>query len=164
MVLFFKQIPGRSPASQLLRTLGVAVVFVIVGVLFWKYWDESFDRLSRRDTAMDQTGRLSPDQLDYVASFARHLEREFGFTFKLRVTQNELQLPDVNSKTLFIGIAPSQNETQIVMPPLMRRGLDAAFVHYLESEHFELYWENDAWPQGLEHALTLIWDRLSNME
>ena len=158
---------SRSPFSQLLRTTGVIIILVSAGILFWKYYEFSMDRImgTENNRIQDQTNTLSRNQLDSIQKFSRALESSYGQKFQLQIKSDPFkQPPDTDSRTLFLGLCPEKKQVILQLPVLMKHSLPAEFTEYIEQKHFPRYWNATAWDQGIMDCLNLVWNQLNNLQ
>jgi uncharacterized membrane protein YgcG len=156
--------PGETPLTRMLRLMGVVAVFILVGVLYWHYYEHSLDQIMTRQSIWDQTKTLTTDQKRAIQSFSRMLKSRYGMELNLKITREPVVIPTLNAKTMFIGICPAQQEVTVIFPPLMRSALGTGFEDYLAREHFTPYWKDGQWHQGLGSALALIGERLEKLD
>jgi hypothetical protein len=139
-------------------------VFVLVGVLYWHYFEHSLDQIQTKQAIWDQTNILTEDQKKTIHSFTRMLNSRYGIDLQLKVTRESITNPTHGPRTLFIGICPDRQEVTVIFPPLVRSALGTEFQEYLAKEHFTPFWQDERWPQGLGSALTRIGERLEQLE
>ena len=156
--------PSDSSAKQLLRFFGLIAVFVVVGILFWHYYDRSLDQIMVRQSIWDQTKTLSKQEKEFIQEFAQAMRSRYGLGFKLKITREPVYVPKLDAKTLFIGLSPANKESVIILPPLLKNSLPDDFVSYLQNKHFSNYWGQNRWPNGLQTALRMIWEELANLQ
>ncbi len=156
--------PQDTPLTRFFRIMGLIGVFVLVGVLYWHYYERSLDTILAKQSIWDQTQTLSPDQKKAVQSFGRMIKTRYGIGLKLNITNKPVILPHLDAKTIFIGICPPRQEVTIIFPPLVRSALGAEFERQLQQEHFERYWKNNDWPRGLGAALARMGERLEHLD
>ncbi len=155
---------GKSPTERMIRMFLLLLVFLGVIWAFWQNNERVMDKLQARQSIWDETGHLGDRDRSYVSSFAASLRERFGLRLKLHVRHGSVEVPDLDSKTMFIAISPSQNEAVVVFPPLLRSGLGESFVEYVKTTHFERYFQQDQWPEGLRSLLDLVWGQLVRLE
>jgi hypothetical protein len=158
------QRPGDTPLTRFVRVMALVGVFVLVGVLYWHYYEHSLDEIQTKQAIWDQTKTLTSDQKKAIHSFTRMLTSRYGIDLQLKVTREPIIVPTLTSKTLFIGICPDRQEVTIIFPPLVRSALGTEFENFLANEHFLPFWQDERWPQGLGSALAHIGERLEQLE
>lgn len=155
---------SSSPSGQLLRTLGLVFVFVAAGLLFWKHYDRSLDRIVGGQQVVDETERLTPEDMERINRFMETLRTDYGLNFRLHVYQGRIDPPQLDPKTLFIGLSPERGEWEIVFPVLLKKALPQDFVRYIQEEHFRGTLRRKAWPEALMNGLHAIYGHLSRLE
>ncbi len=156
---------ARSPFSQLLRTTGVIIVLISAGILFWKYYEISMGKIMGPQNVKDQTTTLSQGQLDSIQKFSQALKSTYGQKFELQVRREAFkQPPDTDSKTIFLGVCPQQEQVILKLPALVQNALPKGFTKYVEDKHFQRYWEAGTWDQGILDCLNLVWSQLNKLQ
>ena len=153
-----------SPAAQLLRTAGLVFIFVLAGLLFWKYYERSLDRIIAGQQIVDETDELAAEQKEQIARFAETLKQDYGLRFELQVYQGRIKPPNLDSRTLYIGLSPERGEWRIVFPVLLKQALPEDFVRYLQEEHFRGRLRQDVWPRALLNGLHAIYGHLERLQ
>ncbi len=151
-----------TPAMRTFRVLAVLGVFIGAGILFWNNYEKSLNKIKAKQDLWDQTNTLSAKQKEAIYDFAAQIKREFGLDLNIKITREKPLVPQLDGKTIFIGLSPPRQEANIVFPPLTQKAVGKEFVHHLQNEHFREYWP-DNWPQGLGDALTKIGKKLSKV-
>lgn len=135
-------------------------------VLIWSNFSGErkgfMDVVSSNTVIEDQTHSLSSDDMEFLGRFAAGLEEEFGQKAVIRVFTGAVLVPDLDSRTMFLGISPGSEEVLVSFPPLISRSLPAGFVEDLRGPHFEPYFKNGNWDEGLKTALVQIWKGLAD--
>lgn len=134
-------------------------------------WNQQRDRSASLEQAMhedaallDETGALDDATRRFVQRFAEGLERDFAQKAVIRVFRGEIVVPDLDNRTMFLGLAPASRQVIVSFPPIMRRALGADFERKLMTEHFPPYFASGDWPLGLKTALIRIWRTLAGEE
>ncbi|GAB6888619.1 hypothetical protein JCM13304A_21180 [Desulfothermus okinawensis JCM 13304] len=153
-----------SPLVSLLRTTGVIIVFFITGLLFWKNYESTIEKITSRQTIYDQTRTLSKSEKKILMNFARYLKDLYGVELKININKKHIVEPDNLSKTLFIGICPLKKEAVIYFPVLLKKSLPLEFTNYMETKYCREYLEKDSWPIGLINGVKLIFDQLNKLD
>ncbi|QJT09212.1 TPM domain-containing protein [Oceanidesulfovibrio marinus] len=169
MGLFFgrKRTPlvrGQTFGEQFLRFMLLIAVFAVCGWLFWLNTQMTVKKLKARGAVWDRTGTLNSGQTKALSRFTDMFDDELGITVKLQIADGELDMPELDTKTLFIGLNLADKKAIVVFPPLVERAVGDAFRKRLEDEHFPPYFESGDWPKGLVLALADIWDALMKPE
>ena len=160
-----RQQDPRSPFSQLLRTAGVIIVLISAGILFWKYYEISMGKIMGPANVQDQTTTLSQGQLDSIQKFSQALKSTYGQKFELQIRKEAFKKPpDIDSKTIFLGVCPKHEQVILKLPALVKHALPKGFTEYVENEHFQRYWEAGTWDQGIMNCLNLVWSQLNKLQ
>jgi hypothetical protein len=134
-------------------------------VVIWSHYSgegRSFmDRVASDTAIEDETGTLSHQDLEFLARFASGLREDFGQQAVIRIFQGPVIMPELDSRTLFIGLSPEMREAMVVFPPLVERALPEGFARRLSTGHFPLAFDAGDWPGGLKAALVDIWRGLA---
>jgi uncharacterized membrane protein YgcG len=161
MGLSFLSIRGRSGLERFLRSLGLMLIFLAAGWAFTKNYENVIDRLNAESSIRDETGRLSDEDKAFLREFESLLRRRFGQEFRLRVFQDEIVRPTLDSRTLFVGLSPARREVAIEFPELVLAALGRDFAANLAREVFAPAFERGDWPKALREAVTEVWARLT---
>ncbi|MFW6324746.1 MAG: hypothetical protein ACOC0U_06740 [Desulfovibrionales bacterium] len=160
----FRLIPSaqrRGPS----RVLGFILLFGLIGLAFWKFHEQSLERLQARQFVVDQTDTLSLSLKKDLVERIEAIRSRYGIKTRIVITETDPLFPDRKPDTMYIYVNPGSQASAFLLPPLLKRGLEEDFIHYLDAEHFAPYWaEEDGWVQGLFHALDLLLEKLRSME
>jgi uncharacterized membrane protein YgcG len=151
---------GKTPGEQFLRFILLICVFALVVWLFWQQSEKTMKQLAARGTVWDQTSELSKGQKDALREFASMFKDDFGLELKLNVVHTDVVLPDLDSKTIFIGLNPETQQVLVEFPPLMRRALGDEFLYSIQNDHFTPYFEKGNWAEGLFQGVNKIWEAM----
>ncbi len=160
------RVPGEeeSPLRSFVRSVGVVIVFVCVGILFWKNYESTLEKIVSRQTIYDGTKTLSPSQKRLLKQFARYVRDVYGFDFKVTISKKHLILPQESKKLLYIGICPPQRRAVVIFPIILKRALPANFVKYMQGPFANKKLSSEDWPIALMEAVQLIYNQLEKME
>lgn len=159
--------PALHSGSMLVRFIRVVSMFALILVVGWAFWlnnERTVQKFKYKQSIVDETETLDQDEINYLRDFAKSLKDEFGMKAMVQVRKEELKVPELDSKTLYVGLLPRDRVVVVEFPSLMSRALGQEFLDYLRKEHFAPYWESGNWPRGLQTALTMIWSRLAAPE
>lgn len=162
--MIFPHSSSRRRQSSTLRILLMLILFVGVGYLFWTNFERSMDMVLTRHVVNDETNTLDQDTINEISSFSSSLQERFGIGMEVRIFKRFVVPPSGDSRTIFIGISPEQREDIIIFPALLKRALPEQFVDYVANEHFDRYWENKNWQQGLMDFLNLLSQEIMQIE
>ena len=155
---------NESPAMRMVRILGMIAVFIIVASLFWKNYDRALTKIAHKQSIWDQTKTLTDKQKKMLYKFSDLLKQRYGLSLRIKITKERIFIPKLDAKTIFIGLSPERKEVIVRFPPLVEKVLGIEFLRYLQEKHFVPYFENGNWPQGLAEALSLIGQKLMDVE
>jgi uncharacterized membrane protein YgcG len=152
---------GRSSGESFLRFMLLILVFAGSGFLYVKHFDRAIETIKSRQSIYDETGRLTDAQVDVFQEFGRLMRGEFGLEVIVRVDDEPVYVPELDSRTLYFGIDTAGQSVTIEFPPLVGNALGKEFIRELREDHFPPYFEQGNWPKGLAEAMRKIWDKLS---
>jgi cbb3-type cytochrome oxidase subunit 3 len=155
---------GKSQTERFVRMLLLLLVFLGVIWAFWKNYEGYFDQIQAKQSIWDETDELEERDRAYIASFAGFLRENYGMRLRVQIRKGTVEPPELDRRTLFIGLSPSREEAVVVFPPLLRSGLEQGFVEYVQQEHFEPYFSKDQWRDGLRRLLLFLKNQLLDLE
>lgn len=158
------RVHGETPREKAVRSIALVLVFAAVIWAFMKNNERVVERLNKEAAIYDETHRLDSDQKKFIVSFTRSLKKEFGLDSQIQIFGGDFVVPELDNKTLYIGLAPAINEVEIRFPPMMRQALGTEFIDRLETEHFLPSFKFDDWPGELQVVLVTIFDELTKLE
>jgi len=161
--LSIPRVHGATPREKLLRSLALVLVFAAVVWGFMKNNERVIEVLNRDSAVYDETKTLDKEQRKFIASFTRALKDEYGLASQIQVFGGEFVVPDLDAKTLYIGLSPVTGEVRIVFPSLMRQALGEDFAEQLATEHLQPALQEGDWPQEIEIVLALIYKKLESL-
>ena len=154
----------RSPAGQLLRTVGVVFVFILVGLFFWKHFEGNLDRFGRQSVIQDQSQALTEQQAELILQFAESLKSTYGLELEVAIGPDADRPAPEDAKTLSIALDPRERLVRIHYPPLLRTALPQKLQESLQGRHFEPFFDQGQPGQGLVLGLTRIWEELISLD
>lgn len=155
---------GKSPMEKLLRMLAMLLVVLVVMWAFYKNNENVLERVQKTRSVWDETRSMNSDDKNFLRGFAKSLKESFGLGCRIQIFSGSVLVPDMDGKTLYVGLSPKQKQVVIEFPPLMRPALGEPFMESLRSEHFSQAFDDDQWIRELKIALTMIWSRLAALE
>lgn len=163
MRITIPRVHGETRKEKIIRTIALLFVFAAVVWAFTENNERVVERLNRESAVYDETGTLDSDQRKFIASFTRSLRDEFGLDSRIQIFNGDFVVPELDSKTLYIGLAPPIGEVRIVFPPLMRQALGTEFPEMLETEMLRPSFKQGDWPQEIQMVLVTIFDKLTEL-
>jgi len=154
----------RSPAGQLLRTVGVVFVFILVGLFFWKHFEGSLDRFGRQSAIQDPDQILTGQQKELILQFAQSLQSTYGLELEVTIGPEADPTRSDDAKTLAIALNPKTREAGVHFPVLLRAALSKDLQASLQDSHFDPYFESGELGKGLLLCLTRIWEQLISLD
>lgn len=157
------KVHGESSKEKAIRSIALVLVFAAVIWAFMENNKRVVDKLNQESSVYDETKRLDTAQKKFIVSFTRSLQDEFGVTAQVQIFGGDFVVPELDNKTLYIGISPSINEVQLRFPPMMRQALGPEFIEMLKTDIFLPSFKYDDWPGELQVALVTIFDKLTQL-
>ena len=164
MRISIPRVHGDSPKEKALRSIALILVFAAVVWAFSKNNERVVDQLNRQSAVYDETGTLDDDQRKFVASFTKGLRDEFGLDAQVQVFKTAMEIPDLDAKTLYIGLVPSMGEVELRFPGILRTALGQPFIDSLKTDYFLPAFERGDWDQELQIVLATIFDKLLELD
>jgi uncharacterized membrane protein YgcG len=150
-------IKAESGSELFLRSMLLITVVVLVGVAFWYQIGANLRDINSRGAVWDEANVLTADQRAALREYAAELKEVYGIKLRLQIRTSPVALPDMDSKTLFIGINPQTQQVLVEFPTLLRKALGDEYLYRMQNEHFGPYFQKGQWQQGLADALTRLW-------
>ncbi|MEF2230620.1 MAG: hypothetical protein V3571_06805 [Pseudodesulfovibrio sp.] len=163
MRITIPRVHGRSPREKIIRSLALVLIFAAVCWGFIKNNERVVDMLNRDGAVYDETKTLDKDQRRFIASFTRTLKEEFGLSSRIQIYGGDFVVPELDAKTMYIGLSPSTGEVQIRFPALMRQALGDDLIEALRTEYLEPAIAAGEWPQELQMVLATIFQKLTEL-
>ncbi|WP_285907482.1 hypothetical protein [Pseudodesulfovibrio pelocollis] len=164
MRISIPKVHGDSPREKLIRTLALVLIFALVAWAFIKNNERVLDTLHRQGTVYDETGVLSEEQRKFIVSFTRALKEEFGMNCRVQVFGGDFVVPELDAKTMYMGLAPAIGAVELRFPPMMSRALGPEFIESLKTEHLLPSLATDDWPMEIQMVLAAIYEKLTQLE
>lgn len=155
---------GKSPMERILRTLAMLLVVLVVMWAFYKNNENVLERVQKTRTVWDETGQMNRDDIDFLRGFVKSLKDTFGLNCQIQIFKGDVVVPEVDAKTLYVGLSPARRQVVMEFPALMRPALGAPFMDSLRDEHFAQAFDDNEWIRELKIAMTMIWSRLAVLE
>ncbi len=157
-------IRANSSSERILRLFASIGVFMITGWLFWIQTGKNMEAIQARGMAYDQTDTLTKDQRLILKEMGAFLKNDFGQSLKIQVTLEPLVAPDLDNKTIFIGLCPSARQVVVELPPLVRSRLGTDFILDFQTTRFTPYFDSGDWPTGLLESVKSIIQGLTGID
>jgi len=152
----------ESGGVRFLRTMLLICVFLAVGWLYTRHFDNAIDDIKTRSSVLDKSGALSTEQRAQLRDFAKLFREELGIELVLRVADGIPDPPDLKAKSLYIGIDSTGHKMIMVFPPWIEKSLGPEFRDEVRA-FMQPYFESDSWPTGLMKTLQMIWERVTGL-
>jgi hypothetical protein len=111
----------------------------------------------------DETGTLTKDQKKMIVSFTHTLRGKWGTDCKIQVYGGDFVVPELDDKTLYIGIAPAIDTVELRFPPLMRKALGPEFIESLKTTFLLPSFKEGDWPMAIQEVLVEILKKLDSL-
>lgn len=99
-----------------------------------------------------------------LMDFVKLFKSELGLIVKIRIDDKGVEVPELDSKTIFFGLNPARQTVMVEFPPLVAKALGAQTTKAIKEHHFRTYFETGDWHAGLALALERVWLGLTSME
>lgn len=163
-MLFFPKKRSRASSQgsgSLIRSLLLVLVF---GACAWGFWVNSqrqIERLNARGTVWDETGGTSEEDRAAMRSIAGMFQKRYGLSVRVAIRkEGPLDAVPPDDKTILIAVAPGSGEADILVPPLVRRGLPPTFFDDLKKEILAPSLTRGTYEDGIIRALHRLWTAL----
>jgi hypothetical protein len=164
MRIAIPRVHGDSPKEKLIRTLALLLIFAAVAWAFMKNNERVVDMLNRDGVVYDETNTLDKDQKKFIVSFTRALKDEFGLTCKVQIFGGDFAVPELDAKTMYIGLAPSIGVVELRFPALMRTALGPDLITALNKEYLLPSLATNQWPMEIQVVLATIYEKLTAIQ
>lgn len=157
------RVHGETPREKLVRSLLLILVFVAVVWAFMENNQRVIERLNLDGAVYDETGTLDREQKKFIVSFTRSLRDDYGLDCKIQIYGGDFVVPELDAKTLYIGLAPAIGEVRMRFPPMMRQALGTGFITSLETTFLLPSFEQGDWPRAIQEVLVEIYNKLESL-
>ena len=154
---------GSTPGERLLRALALVLVFAVVVWAFVKNSERVAETLNRQSAVYDETGGLGAEDRDFLAAYGRVLREEFGLECRVQVFAGDFVVPELDAKTIYIGLAPAIGAVEARFPALVAQALGPDVIQALRQELLAAL-SSGEWPARLRSVLLAILERLRRIE
>lgn len=157
------KVHGESPKEKLLRTLALLLVFAAVVWAFTENNKRVVETLNQQGAIYDETGVLDKEQKKFIISFTRTIRDEYGLNFKIQIYGGDFVVPELDAKTIYIGLAPAIDVVELRFPPLMRQAFGSEFIDILENTFLRPSFMEGDWPMAIQETLVEIFNKLDEL-
>jgi len=164
MKINFPAPQGKNALERVLRTLAMLLVFLVVIWAFYKNNENVLERVQKNRSVWDETGQLTKDELGYLRDFVKTMRSTFGVEVKIQVFKEDVEKPELDAKTIYIGLSPARRQVVVEFPALLRPALGADFIKSVRTEYFTEAFETGQLGRELQILTTMIWSRLAALE
>ncbi|SKA63835.1 hypothetical protein [Desulfobaculum bizertense] len=161
----FSLLPPESGSGgvRFLRLMLLICVFIGVGWLYTKHFDNTIEEIQARADFKDSTGQLSRQQKKDIRELAQMIEKEYGITVRIDISDKPVDIPQkLDNRTLYVGVNTATQDARFLFPPLMARALGPEYPAKL-AQLMKEYFARDSWPTGILKALATLWEDLASL-
>lgn len=156
-------IRGKRGSEVFLRLMGLLAVIAVTCWLFWLNAAKTVENFESKSTVVDMGDALSPEMRSQLNDFSTLFKKQFGVEIKVWIGDENFEIPELDSKTMFFGVHPAQQRVQVVLPPLVGAALGPEFVNNVGQTYFAPAFKRGEWPEGLLSALGDIYHKCSTL-
>ncbi|WP_319541694.1 TPM domain-containing protein [uncultured Pseudodesulfovibrio sp.] len=158
------RVHGESPKEKVFRSLALVLVFAAVIWAFYMNNKHVVDVLNQEGAVYDETKTLDTNQKKFIVSFTRSLRDEYGMDCKIQIYGGDFVVPDLDGKTMYIGLAPALGELELRFPPMMRKTLGKEFIESLKTTFLLPSFKEGDWPMAIQEVLMEIYKKLEQLK
>ncbi|BDQ37667.1 hypothetical protein SYK_20270 [Pseudodesulfovibrio nedwellii] len=158
------RVHGESPKEKMFRSLALVLVFAAVIWAFYMNNKHVVDVLNQEGAVYDETKTLDKTQKKFIVSFTRSLREEYGMDCKIQIYGGDFVMPELDGKTMYMGLAPSINEVKLRFPPMMRQALAKDFIESLKTTFLLPSFQEGDWPMAIQEVLMEIYKKLEQLK
>jgi len=157
------RVHGETPTEKAVRTFLLVLVFAAVIWAFMKNNERVIETLNQDGAVYDETGTLDKEQKKFIVSFTRSLQKEYGLDCKIQVYGGDFVVPELDSKTMYMGLAPAIGMVELRFPPMMRQALGPEFIDSLKTTFLLPSLKGGDWPMAIQEVLVEIFSKLDEL-
>ncbi|OIQ49537.1 hypothetical protein BerOc1_01462 [Pseudodesulfovibrio hydrargyri] len=157
------RVHGSTPREKVIRSLALLLVFAAVIWAFMKNNEHVVQVLNQKSAVYDETGTLTQDQKKMIVSFTQALREKWGLNCKIQIYGGDFVVPELDDKTLYIGLAPAIDAAELRFPPLMRSALGPEFIDSLKTTFLLPAFKDGDWPLAVQEVLVEILKKLDSL-
>ena len=161
MRITIPKVHGETPREKLIRSLALVLVFAAVIWAFMKNNERVVQILNQESAVYDETGTLDKDQKQFIVSFTKTIKEEWGVTARVQIFGGDFTVPELDGKTLYIGLSPSIGVAELRFPPIMAAALGPDFPDYLKTTFLYPSFQEGDWPMATQEVLSEIFNKLN---
>ena len=158
------RVHGETPKEKVIRTLLLILVFAAVIWAFTENNQRVIERLNLDGAVYDETGTLDKDQKKFIVSFTHSLRDEYGLDCRIQIYGGDFVVPELDAKTMYIGLAPSIGAVEMRFPPMMRQALGPEFIESLKDTFLLPSFKQGDWPMAVQEVLMEIYNKLESLD
>ncbi|WP_319583076.1 hypothetical protein [uncultured Pseudodesulfovibrio sp.] len=157
------RVHGSTPREKVIRSLALMLVFAAVIWAFMKNNEHVVEVLNQQSAVYDETGVLNKDQKKMIVSFTQTLREKWGLNCKIQIYGGDFVVPELDDKTMYIGLAPAIDAAELRFPPLMRSALGPEFIESLKTTFLLPSFTEGDWPLAIQEVLVEILKKLDSL-
>ena len=163
MRIHIPRVHGETPREKAFRTLMLILVFAAVIWAFMENNERVIERLNLGGAVYDETGTLDREQKKFIVSFTHSLRDEYGLNCRIHIYGGDFVVPELDAKTMYIGLAPAIGEVEMRFPPMMRQALGPEFIESLRTTFLLPSFSQGDWPMAVQEVLVEIFNKLEEL-
>ncbi|WP_207264181.1 hypothetical protein [Desulfovibrio sp. Huiquan2017] len=163
MRITIPRVHGSTPREKLIRSLALFLVFAVVIWAFMKNNEHVVEVLNQRSAIYDETRTLTKDQKNMIVSFTQSLRDQWGMDCKIQIYGGDFVVPELDDKTMYMGLAPAIDVVELRFPPLMRTALGPEFIDSLKTAFLLPSFKEGDWPMAIQEVLVEILKKLDSL-
>lgn len=158
------RVHGESPKEKVFRSIALVLVFAAVIWAFYMNNKHVVDVLNQEGAVYDETKTLDKTQKKFIVSFTRSLREEYGMDCKIQIYGGDFVMPELDGKTMYMGLAPAIDEVKLRFPPMMRQALGKDFIESLKTTFLLPSFKEGDWPMAIQEVLMEIYKKLEQLK
>ena len=160
MRITIPRVHGETRREKIIRSLLLILIFAAVIWAFTKNNERVIERLNLDGAVYDETHTLDKEQKKFIVSFSRSLADEYGLDCQIHIYGGDFVVPELDAKTMFMGLAPSIGAVELRFPPMMREALGREFIDSLKTTFLVPSMADGQWPMAIQEVLVEIYNKL----
>ena len=146
---------------------GLSLLVLVFAAVIWAFMENNvrvIERLNLDGAVYDETKTLSKDQKKFISSFTRTLRDDYGLNCKVQIFGGDFVVPELDAKTMYIGLAPSIGTVEMRFPPMMRQAFGPDFIESLKVTFLLPSFEQGDWPTAVQEVLVEVYNKLESLD